>query len=484
MLNGFQRYLVFFIFFQASLALSQDLEVLADAFTHDPKLSKAKFSFLAIDLITGDTLLSVNPNQPLVTASTTKLFSTAMAMEVLGLDYRFETKIFQAGSRKDTLIMGDLWVQGGGDVSFGSRYFNAEGSEFDGIKEWADTLLGLGIKCIKGNVYIDGSSFGYEGAPKGWSAWDAGNYYGAVPAGINVFDNVTRYFFSTGKPGTKAKLLSMVPPQKSLVFTNKIVSAKVTQDHSNLQGLPYDWRRTGTGKLPAYQSSYMVRGSVPDPEKNVADVFSEYIKEKGIVLSGEVIPFRTAKVNPPDYDNLKILYSVAGRSVKEIIEWTNLKSVNFFAEGLLKGVAFKLTGKGTHENGIQVYRQYLSQRIDTSGLVLYDGSGLSRMNRISASHMFELLRYVDRSSFAQDFKQTLPIAGKTGTIRDLCVGQIGEGRVYAKSGTMTGIKSYAGYIDAVSGRKIAFSLIASDYSCSQSVVKTYMESIFNGLAGL
>ena len=276
----------------------------------------------------------------------------------------------------------------------------------------------------------------------------------------------------------------MVPPQNSLVFTNKIVSAKVSQDHSNLQGLPYDWRRTGTGKLPAYQSSYMVRGSVPDPEKNVADLFSGYIKEKGIELSGEVIPFRTAKVNPPDYDNLKILYSVAGRSVKEIIEWTNLKSVNFFAEGLLKGVAFKLTGKGTHENGIQVYRQYLSQRIDTSGLVLYDGSGLSRMNRISASHMFELLRYINGSSFAQDFKQTLPVAGKTGTIRDLCVGQIGEGRVYAKSGTMTGIKSYAGYIDAVSGKKIAFSLIASDYSCSQSVVKTYMESIFNGLAGL
>ena len=276
----------------------------------------------------------------------------------------------------------------------------------------------------------------------------------------------------------------MVPSQNTLVFTNKIVSAKVSQDHSNLQGLPYDWRRTGTGKLPAYQSSYMVRGSVPDPEKNVADLFSGYIKEKGIELSGEVIPFRTAKVNPPDYDNLKILYSVAGRSVKEIIEWTNLKSVNFFAEGLLKGVAFKLTGKGTHENGIQVYRQYLSQRIDTSGLVLYDGSGLSRMNRISASHMFELLRYINGSSFAQDFKQTLPVAGKTGTIRDLCVGQIGEGRVYAKSGTMTGIKSYAGYIDAVSGKKIAFSLIASDYSCSQSVVKTYMESIFNGLAGL
>jgi D-alanyl-D-alanine carboxypeptidase/D-alanyl-D-alanine-endopeptidase (penicillin-binding protein 4) len=228
----------------------------------------------------------------------------------------------------------------------------------------------------------------------------------------------------------------------------------------------------------------MVRGSVPDPEKNVADLFSGYIKEKGIELSGEVIPFRTAKVNPPDYDNLKILYSVAGRSVKEIIEWTNLKSVNFFAEGLLKGVAFKLTGKGTHENGIQVYRQYLSQRIDTSGLVLYDGSGLSRMNRISASHMFELLRYINGSSFAQDFKQTLPVAGKTGTIRDLCVGQIGEGRVYAKSGTMTGIKSYAGYIDAVSGKKIAFSLVASDYSCSQSVVKTYMESLFNGLAGL
>jgi D-alanyl-D-alanine carboxypeptidase/D-alanyl-D-alanine-endopeptidase (penicillin-binding protein 4) len=186
----------------------------------------------------------------------------------------------------------------------------------------------------------------------------------------------------------------------------------------------------------------------------------------------------------PDYDGMQLLFSHHGRTVKEIATWTNRKSVNFFAEGLLNGVAFKLTGKGTNSQAIQIYKQFFGAKIDTNSLLLFDGSGLSRSNRIAASHFCDLLRYMTTSIAGDHFLETLPIAGRSGTISDLCKGAAGDGRVFAKSGTMTGIKSYAGYIETISGKKLVFAFIASGYSCGQSTVKKQMEILLNALSAL
>jgi D-alanyl-D-alanine carboxypeptidase/D-alanyl-D-alanine-endopeptidase (penicillin-binding protein 4) len=176
------------------------------------------------------------------------------------------------------------------------------------------------------------------------------------------------------------------------------------------------------------------------------------------------------------------LFSYHGRSVQEIAGWTNRKSVNLFAEGLLNGVGYHLTGSGTNAQGLKIYKQFFGTRIDTVALRLSDGSGLSRNNRISASHFCDLLEYMTTSPMANEFFETLPVAGRNGTISDLCKGSAGEGRVFAKSGTMTGIKSYAGYIKTVNGKTLAFALIVNGFSCSQSTVKQHMEVLLNALS--
>jgi D-alanyl-D-alanine carboxypeptidase/D-alanyl-D-alanine-endopeptidase (penicillin-binding protein 4) len=86
------------------------------------------------------------------------------------------------------------------------------------------------------------------------------------------------------------------------------------------------------------------------------------------------------------------------------------------------------------------------------------------------------------SSHFEAFKGTLPIAGKTGTAKSLCKGEVGEGRVFAKSGSMQGVKSYAGYIDSSTGKKIAFAITVNDFSCSGNQLTVRMEKIFNALA--
>lgn len=479
-MKALQIYTFLLLMVSSFLMNAQSYDSLLHRFVTNRSFSGAKISVLAVDLSTYDTLLAYNPRNTSATASTTKLFSTAMALELLGPTYRFETSFYTDGIIEKGVLKGNLWIKGGGDVSFGSKYFNGEGKEFNEMDAWIDSLKQLGITKIQGKVIIDGSSYGYEGIPAGWSAWDAGNYFGAFPAGMNFYDNVVKYYFETGKPGTKARLIGTSPVQPNLQLTNKILSANVKGDHSNLQGHAYNEHRIATGKLPAYQSSFTVKGSVANPEANFAEVLKSRFLLRSFDVTGGVVPAKG--MNIPDYDCLYRMFATYGRSVQEIAAWTNRKSVNFFAEGLLNGVAFKLTGNGSNRSGLKVYKEFLASHIDTVGLRLNDGSGLSRNNRISAAHLCDLLNYMTKSPVADYFYQTLPIAGKSGTISDLCKGGAAEGRVHAKSGTMTGIKSYAGYINTVSGKKLAFAFVVNGFSCSQSTVIRQMEILLNRLS--
>lgn len=460
---------------------AQSVDVVLNNFKNDKQLLSSNISMLAVDIKNHDTLLQCNPDLAFATASTAKLFSTALAYEVLGADYRMTTNVYSDAKIINGVLDGNLWIHGGGDVSFGSKFFNAEGEEFNQIKAWADSLKKMGLKSIMGSIIVDGSDFGYAGTPYGWSTSDIGNYFGAFASGINIYDNVLKYYFKTGKPGTKAVLMATYPSPIGLSFTHSIVCAKISNDQSNILGEPYVLDRKGTGKLPAYKTNYIVRGSIPDPEKQMAEIIYKVFKDKGIEVIGSAQAMRLIKIKNPDYDTLYKLFSEKGRTVDEIATWTNQRSVNLFAEGLLNAVGYNVSGEGSTSSAIKVASTFWSTKIDTSGLLLYDGCGLSRNNKLSANHFCEMLTYMTHSVNYSNYLATIPIAGKTGTAKTLCDGQIGEGRIYAKSGTINGIKSYAGYINTLSGRTLAFAISVNGFHCSSSYVVSQMEKVLNAL---
>jgi D-alanyl-D-alanine carboxypeptidase/D-alanyl-D-alanine-endopeptidase (penicillin-binding protein 4) len=177
-----------------------------------------------------------------------------------------------------------------------------------------------------------------------------------------------------------------------------------------------------------------------------------------------------------------LLYKHKSPTVASIAYWTNLKSVNLFAEELVCWIGFHKNGNGSTENGISYIDKFWDARINTAGLFLKDGSGLSRTNAISAEHFCELLKYMHHSKNAGAFKKTLAIAGETGTMVDICKNQAGEGRVRAKSGTMSKVKSYAGYVKTKSGKELAFALIFNNYNCTNSALVLKIEKLMNTMA--
>lgn len=444
----------------------------------------ATISFKAVNLESGEEIASYKSSNAIPSASTTKLFPTATAFEVLGSNYETITRIYTSGYiGKDGILYGNIYVRGGGDVSLGSRFFSEKEKELFFLNRWSDSLLLRGINKINGSIICDGSDFGFAGTPKSWSRNDIGNYYAVSAQGINFYDNTIKIYFKTKSLGTKSEIIEIYPKIYSLNLKNEVLAANVSGDNVVVFGDNYSLNRIAKGSLPCNQERFEVKGSMPDPEFQLADEWVKTLLLKGLIVRDGALGFRSAGLSQIEYSkSKKLLFSEKSKTLKEIAYWANFKSVNLFAEGLLNYLGFTKEKNGSTNASIDALENFWSTKINLEGFVLKDGCGLSLSNAISANHFCNLLKYMYQSKNYADFKSTLPVAGVSGTIKSLCKGQAGEGRIFAKSGTITKIKSYAGYIASKSGKNIAFAITVNDFSGSNSKVISEIEKVLNELA--
>lgn len=466
-----------------SVTFSQtNLQKELELFKNSAECAYAGISFRAIDLKNGVELASLNPKLTLTSASTTKLFSTAAALEILGPEYRPTTRIYIDGIiDQEGTLYGNIWIRGGGDPSLGSIYNDA-----DFLNIWSDTIKKMGIKNISGSVISDGSDFEYSGVPDGWSWQDMGNYYGAGPAGICVYDNMLIYQFKTGNVlNQPVELISTFPKVSNLQFENFITCQPLKTDNSFIYGAPFSNYRFGTGALPLNQDVFEVKGSLPDPEFQLAEVLTQHLNASGIFITGLPKCARLMEnLDKNRYNQFKLFYSHSGLSIKELIKITNVYSINLFAEELLLLLSYQKNGIGSMSESIEILESFWKPKMSSAGLVLRDGSGLSRTNSISSNHLVDLLTYMDTSIYANEFYSSLPTSSISGTLAPLCKDEPCAGKVVAKSGTMSRVKSYAGYVNTISGKKLAFAIVINNFNSDGLVLRAKIESILNALTQL
>ncbi len=162
---------------------------------------------------------------------------------------------------------------------------------------------------------------------------------------------------------------------------------------------------------------------------------------------------------------------------------TNQHSVNWRASKLLRQIGGKLYNHNTKDAGVQAILEFWkSKGLDTKGLYFDDGNGLSRNNAISPKQLVDALYIMTNSKYFLPFYESLPIAGLTGTLHKALKGTAAEGRVRAKTGTIAGVKSFAGYVKSVSGRELIFAIIVNEYSCRTKLIKKKLEAILLRMA--
>ncbi|MBW6498921.1 MAG: D-alanyl-D-alanine carboxypeptidase/D-alanyl-D-alanine-endopeptidase, partial [Bacteroidales bacterium] len=350
---------------------------------------------------------------------------------------------------------------------------------------WLLAVHKAGIRQINGRVLADESVFDQELIPRKWLWEDMGNYYGAGASGLTANENMYTVYFQPGNAvGQPARVVMTEPQIPAMEFNNQVTTGpRGSGDQVYIFGAPYQMQRTLTGTVPLGSSNFPVRGSIPDPPFFVAAAFSEFLSRNNISQSLSPFSQRLAlQAGIEAQTNNSPLSTWASPALSDIAARTNLSSVNTFAENLLKTIGSHAKGEGSTSAGNEAIKEHWKNLgLDVDGMFLYDGSGLSPSNRLTAYQLARVLEITARQSFFDDFQAGLPLAGRTGSIASNFRGTPSEGVLRAKSGFLANVRSYAGYTKTADGKTLAFAFIANDYHGTPASMREKMTRVMDAI---
>jgi D-alanyl-D-alanine carboxypeptidase/D-alanyl-D-alanine-endopeptidase (penicillin-binding protein 4) len=449
----------------------------SETFHGDLALANASVSLCVADAEKGNVLIDYNSGISLAPASVLKVITSAAALELLGPEYTFKTRIGYTGTlnKRWGRLKGNIVIIGGGDPALGSKYFSDHYRNF--LPNWVEELKKLGIKRIKGRVITDDSYYDFIPVPGKWLWEDTGNYYGAGAYGLSVFDNTYEIHFKTLSDSTLPVIKEFIPVECTTELTNLLI-AEDTIDAGYVFAAPYSTKGYIAGSIPANQDDFVLKASISDPPMLLATMLTDKMKTAGIRISGKPTTRRSEK----NYIAEKFIpvAEISSPGLAEIIEVLNHESVNLFAEHLIKELGKKIKNDGSTASGSKVIMEFLKNSgIDTNGMFIEDGSGMSPLNAINTRELVRLLVYMkNNGKHFPEYLSSLPDAGKEGTLKNVFKDPVFDSRLKAKSGSMTRVRSYAGYFTTKSGKKMVFSIIINNFSGpSKNIVSEIEDNI-------
>jgi serine-type D-Ala-D-Ala carboxypeptidase/endopeptidase (penicillin-binding protein 4) len=447
-----------------------------ETFLSDTSLMNASVSFCVMDAKTEELVINYKSSTSLTPASTMKLITSATAIELLGPQYNFKTTVGYTGylNKRTGKLDGDIVITGGGDPSLGSDYFSDHYDDFIGA--WVEEIRKTGIKKIDGRVITDDSYHNYEPIPSAWLWEDAGNYYGAGVYGLSVFDNTCKIHFKTTYDSTEVLITGVYPEEYRYNFTNWLI-ASGKKDNGYIFAAPYSNEGWMSGTIPVNSDDFVLKGSISDPPLLIARMLNKRIETSGINISEKPTTVRIEKNNMTE--ELIPITSTISPPLTDIIEVLNHESVNLYAEHLIKQLGKEYGNNGSTSAGAEVIKSFLQDAgIQTDGIFIEDGSGLSPHNSITTYGLVSLLIYMkNRGKYFPEYYNSLPDAGKEGTLKYYFKDPVFDSRLRAKSGSMTRVRSYAGYFTTVSDKEMIFSIIINNYSGNSQHIISGIEAM-------
>lgn len=428
----------------------------------------SQWSVTVVSLDKGDTLVAHAPDLALAPASNMKLFTSAAALYYLGPHYRYSTFLLTAGKIENGVLNGDLVLYGTGDPTISDR-FRQKHSVWNAF---ADSLISLGIREVRGRILADASYFAGSGAAQGWETDYITASYAAPASAISYAENIATLHIKPTQVGQPPEV-TLVPGGEGIALVNQATTAARARSWIHVTRDSYDGPVIVRGQIG--KGSHGVIRSIPvaDPPKYAAAALREMLNKRGITTTGGIDAVSDASQSPvtgrmifaPAYSDqppVRVLAIHQSPPLFDILEVVNKRSHNLLAEQTLRTVGRVAVGEGSVEGGVKAVQHLLAS--ETGGaspdLAIYDGSGLSTMNRVTSRSVIHLLSFMAKSPMFNDYFETLPESGA----RD------GLGRMYrtpaernlrAKTGTIDNVSALSGYVRAANGERLAFSIISN-----------------------
>jgi D-alanyl-D-alanine carboxypeptidase/D-alanyl-D-alanine-endopeptidase (penicillin-binding protein 4) len=426
-----------------------------------------RWSVMVRSLDRGDTLFMTGA-EPLAPASNMKLFTTAAALYYLGPDFRYNTFLMATGPIRDGVLEGDLVVYGTGDPSFSDRF----GNRLNVFNAFADTLQSLGVREIRGSVVGDGSYFTGPGAGEGWQDSYMNASYAASSGALSFAENVAMLQIGPGAEAGWRPEVTLVPGGEGIAIVNQATTVASGRTRIDAARIAYDGPIVIRGQIARNAAPVLRSVPVSDPARFAAAAFREVLTRRQITVTGGVTSALTAEESPvtgrsvfaPALDSqvpVRVLAVHTSEPIMRILTIINKRSHNLMAEQVLRTVGRVAVGEGSVAGGRRAIAHMFEREGYTSDVEVFDGSGLSVLNRSSAGGIIEVLALMSESPMWHHYWETLPEAGASDGLRRMYRTNA-EGNLRAKTGTIDRVSALSGYVTAANGERLAFSIISND----------------------
>ena len=459
----------------------------------DSLFINAVVGILAVDA-DGRQIAAWNPDMPLLTASTMKTITTGLGFEVLGPDYRFPTRLAYDGRIDKGVLYGNHYIVGGADPTLGSR--DTIAFPVDSIfGVWAKAVKDAGIRRIHGRIVGDDRIFAEENIPSSWSYGNIGYDYGSGTSGLSFCENLTYFDIEAGEEvGDPVRITPVGPFSPYMTYINEVT----TGEKGDGDGTEYYassitpiGKFVGTFGIDARPRT-LAQSNKYGPA-TCASEFAAFLKGKGVVCKG-ISDVRTMSYDGvvPAQKELTYIAETFSPELRKIVKVTNTISNNFFAETIFKMVGRTLIERKTGEECMEVtyyqasriIKEYLKARgVSTYGYTQDDGSGLSRQNYVSPRFFTNFYLMMEESPDFKEYLSTFPGPGRPGTLQTVLRNADPDLKktIYAKSGSLSSVRCYAGYVDSQRGL-IRFAILVNNYDCPTSKVQPKIEGFLEELA--
>ena len=456
--------LISLVFWQYAFAqpLKQQLTNAMATLEKDEQLKHGIISLYVVNAKTGTVLYEKNAQLGLAPASTQKVITSVTAFELLGKNYRYKTTLGYKGNIVGKQLQGSLVVAASGDPTLGSWRW-AGTSEKNILQSAIESLQQKNIGQVTEGLYIDTQNWETQNTPSGWTWEDMGNYYGAGAWGHNWHENQYDLVLQPGKTvGDAVKVVKTVPSIDAVATLHNELKTGASNSGDNAIIYMPEYGTLGfvRGTVPAGKETFTIKGSMPLPQETFRKSLLAAAALNGIDISrAESLPAgKTAKgpvtailqIESPVFDSMNF--------------WFLRESLNLYGEAFVKTIALKQKGYAATDSGIAILRYFWSTRgIDKSALNIIDGSGLSPANRTTTHALVTVLQYARDKPWFGSFYNALPLMNG----------------LKMKSGYISGVRSYAGYIMSKAGVEYSFAFIVNNFDGGAGAVREKMWRILD-----
>jgi D-alanyl-D-alanine carboxypeptidase/D-alanyl-D-alanine-endopeptidase (penicillin-binding protein 4) len=474
----------------ASSAAAQTLKQRIDARLDSPPFNRQLWGVALVD-DRGRLLYGRNQDRLFIPASNTKLLVTSVASALLPPSWTVKTSLYTGGPVVDGVIQGDLVLYGRGDPTFSDRCYAIDTTRagvcdhdiFARFHAMADSLKARGISGIAGDLVGDGSYFEPQIVHPGWESYDLNWWYAAPVSGLVFNDNSVDIKWGPGAELGSPAVISITPWLGDLTLDNRSSTRAGGGDNLDFFRDPGTMTIRAEGNVDLGSSGGTEYFAMPDPDLFAARALRQAMADAGITVLGatrstvDSFDFRLLRQQPA-------LLEVESRPFSDWVFPILNTSQNLFAEQLLKQLGRVFGTAGSWDEGLRVERRFMidSMKIDSTQFSASDGSGLSSSNLVSPLAFTRILSFIRQHPHWPTFAAGLPQSGNPGSLRNRFKNTPIEGRVWAKTGSISRVNTLSGFFETRAGRRYFFSVQANHHTLPGRVILAQLDSVVVDMA--